>query len=167
MFHASCCLRYWIRSIALSLPLLVASSDLRAATIRSSDLYSLVKQSWAIAQVTVGDLQSFSTGMPGSSPIAPRVTFVIQKVYKGKISGNVATDFLGGTIGTRKMSIQRIPQFKQGQRLIVFLANPADNFLSGTIGRDQGVLSIVFDSQSDSDPVYRWWGQRVNAQPSV
>jgi hypothetical protein len=166
MFHASCCLRYWIRSIALSLPLLVASSDLRAAALRSSDLDSLVKQSWAIAQVTVGSLESFSTGMPGSSPIATRVTFVIQKVYKGKISGNVAADFLGGTIGTRRMSIPRVPQFKQGQRLIVFLANPADKFLSGTIGRDQGVLRIVFDSQNDSDRVYRWWGQGVNAQTS-
>jgi hypothetical protein len=145
---------------------LFASSDLRAATVRSSDLYSLVKQSWAIAQVTVGDLQSFSTGMPGSGPIVTRVTFVIQKVYKGQVTGSVATDFLGGTIGTRRMSIPGMPQFKQGQRLIVFLANPADKFLSGTIGRDQGVLRIVFDSQSDSERVYRWWGQGVNSQTS-
>jgi hypothetical protein len=166
MFHATCCLRYWIRSIALSLALLVASTDLRASAIHSSDLDSLVKQSWAIAQVTVDSLQTFSTGMPESSPIATRVNFVIQKVYKGKISGNVATDFLGGTVGNRRMSIPRIPQFKQGQRLIVFLANPADRFLSGTIGRDQGVLRIVFDSQTDSDRVYRWWGQGVNAQTS-
>ena len=164
MFHASSRIRFWIQSIAVFL--LVASNNLLAATFRSSDLDSLVKQSWAIAQVTVGSLQSFSTGMPGSSPIATRVTFVIQKVYKGKISGNVATDFLGGTIGTRRMSIPRIPQFKQGQRLIVFLADPADKFLSGTVGRDQGVLRIVFDSQSDSDRVYRWWGQGVNAQTS-
>jgi len=145
---------------------MVASSDLRAATVRSSDLNGLVKQSWAIAQVTVSNLESFSTGMPGSSPIATRVTFAIQKVYKGQISGSVDTAFLGGTIGTRRMSIPGMPQFKRGQRLIVFLANPADKFLSGTIGRDQGVLRIVFDSQSGSDRVYRWWGQGVNSQTS-
>jgi len=166
MFHASRCLRYWIRSIAVFLPLVVASSDLGAATFRSSDLDSLVKQSWAIAQVTVGNLQSFSTGMPASSPIVTRVTFVIRKVYKGQVSGSVDTDFLGGTIGTRRVSIPRMPQFKQGQQLIVFLANPPDKFLSGTIGRDQGVLRIVFDSQSGLDRVYRWWGQGVNSQTS-
>src|ERR1700730_7262071 len=136
MFHASRRIRFWIQSIAVFL--LVASNNLLAATFRSSDLDDLVKQSWAIAQVTVGNLQSFSTGMPGSSPIATRVTFIIQKVYKGQISGSVDSDFLGGTIGTRRMSIPGMPHFKRGQRLIVFLANPADKFLSGTIGRDQG-----------------------------
>jgi hypothetical protein len=164
MFHASRRIRFWIQSIAVFL--LVASNNLLAATFRSSDLDDLVKQSWAIAQVTVGNLQSFSTGMPGSSPIATRVTFIIQKVYKGQISGSVDSDFLGGTIGTRRMSIPGMPHFKRGQRLIVFLANPADKFLSGTIGRDQGVLRIVFDSQSSSDRVYRWWGQGVNSQTS-
>jgi hypothetical protein len=164
MFHASSRIRFWIQSIAVFL--LVASNNLLAATFRSSDLDDLVKQSWAIAQVTVGNLQSFSTGMPGSSPIATRVTFIIQKVYKGQITGRVDSDFLGGTIGTRRMSIPDMPHFKRGQRLIVFLANPADKFLSGTIGRDQGVLRIVFDSQSSSDRVYRWWGQGVNSQTS-
>jgi hypothetical protein len=164
MFHASSRIRFWIQSIAVFL--LVASNNLLAATFRSSDLDDLVKQSWAIAQVTVGNLQSFSTGMPGSSPIATRVTFIIQKVYKGQITGSVDSDFLGGTIGTRRMSIPGMPHFKRGQRLIVFLANPADKFLSGTIGRDQGVLRIVFDSQSSSDRVYRWWGQGVNSQTS-
>jgi hypothetical protein len=164
MFHASRRIRLWIQSIAVFL--LVASNNLLAATFRSSDLDSLVKQSWAIAQVTVGNLQSLSTGTPGSSPIATRITFVIQKVYKGQVSRSVDTDFLGGTIGTRRMSVPGMPQFKQGQRLIVFLANPADKFLSGTIGRDQGVLRIVFDPQSGSDRVYRWWGQGVNSHTS-
>jgi hypothetical protein len=166
MFNASRCLRHWIRSIAMFLPLMIASSNLSATTVRSLDIDSLVQQSWAIAQVTVGNLQSFSTGMPGSSPIATRVTFVIQKVYKGQVAGSVDTDFLGGTIGTRRVLIPGVPQLKQGQRLIVFLANPADKFLSGTIGGDQGVLRIVFDPQTGSDRVYRWWGQGVNSQTS-
>ena len=122
------------RPIVACLPFIAASGNLSATTTLSLDLDSLVRQSWAIAQVTVGNLQSFSTGTPGSSPIATRVTFVIQKAYKGQISGTVETDFLGGTVGTRRMSIQGVPQFKQGQRLIVFLANPADKRISGTIG---------------------------------
>ena len=166
MFHTSRYLHHGVRSIAVFLSLLVASSSLSAATGVALDLDNLVKQSWAIAQVTVGNLQSFSTGMPGSSPIATRVTFVTQKVYKGQVSGSVDADFLGGTIGTRRVSIPGMPQFKQGQRLIVFLANPADKSLSGTIGRDQGVLRIVFDPQTGSDRIYRWWGQGVNGQTS-
>jgi hypothetical protein len=151
--------------IALFLSFLIASNN-QGATSRSLDLDSLVKQSWAIAQVTVANVQCLSTGMPGSSLIATRVTFLVQKVYKGPLSGSIDTDFLGGTMGTRRVVIPGMPQFKQGQRLIVFLANPADKFLSGTIGRDQGVLRIVFDSQSDPDRVYRWWGQGVNSQTS-
>ena len=163
MFHAPSSLRHRIPSIALFLSFLIASNNL-AATVRSLDLDSLVKQSWAIAQVTVGNLQTFSTGTPGSNLIATRVTFVIQKVYKGQVSGSVDTDFLGGTIGTRRVSIPGMPQFKQGERLIVFLANPADKSVSGSIGRDQGVLRIVFDPQTGSDRVYRWWGQGTNSQ---
>lgn len=145
---------------------MVASSNLCSAAAVPLGLSDLVKQSWAIAQVTVGNLQSFSTGMPASSPIATRVTFVIQKVYKGQVSGSVDADFLGGTIGTRRMSVPGMPQFKQAQQLIVFLANPADKSLSGTIGRDQGALRIVFDPQTGSNRVYRWWGQGVNSQTS-
>jgi hypothetical protein len=164
MFQPSRRHRHWIRSIAIFLPFMLASSSLSAATAVSLDLDNLVKQSWAIAQVTVGGLQTFSTGMPGSSPISTRVTFVIQKVYKGQVSGSVNADFLGGTIGTRKVAIPGMPQLKQGQRLIVFLANPSNKSLSGTIGRDQGVLRIIFDPQTGSDRVYRWWGQGVNSQ---
>jgi hypothetical protein len=164
MFHPSRH-RHWIRSIAIFLPFMLASSSLPAATV-SLDLDNLVKQSWAIALVTVEGLQSFSTGMPGSSPIATRVTFDIQKAYKGPVSGSVNADFLGGTMGTRKVAIPGMPQLKQGQRLIVFLADPSNKSLSGTIGRDQGVLRIVFDPQTSSDRVYRWWGQGVNSEVS-
>jgi hypothetical protein len=148
------------------LPFVVASSNLSATTVLPLDLDSLVKQSWVIAQVTVGNLQSFSTGTPVSSPIATRVTFVIQKVYKGQVSGSADIDFLGGTIGTKRVSVPGMPQFKQGQRLIVFLANPTEKRVSGTIGLDQGILRIVFDPQTGTDRVYRWWGQGVNPQTS-
>ena len=50
------------------------------------------------------------------------------------------------------------------ERLIVFLANPADKSISGTIGGDQGLLRIIFDPQTGLDRVYRWWGQGVNPQ---
>lgn len=166
MFHTSRRLQHWIRSIAVFLPFMVSSSNLSAATVLPLDLDSLVKQSWVIAQVTVGNLQSFSTGTPISSPIATRVTFVIERVYKGQVSGSADIDFLGGTIGTRKVSIPGMPQFKQGQRLIVFLANPTEKRVSGTIGLDQGILRIVYDPQTGTDRVYRWWGQGVNPQTS-
>jgi hypothetical protein len=154
------------RSIIACFVFLAAPGHLRATTALSLDLDSLVRQSWAIAQVKVGDLQSFSSGTSGSSPIETRVTFIVQKVYKGQVSESIDINFLGGVIGTRGMAIQGMPKFKQGQRLIVFLANPADKRISGTIGLDQGVLRVVHDPQSGSDRVYRWWGQAVNSQTS-
>jgi len=166
MFHTSSFLRFLLQAIIAFLPFAVAPSNLRATTVLPLDLESLVQQSGTIAQVTVGNLQNLSRGTPESSPIVTRVTFVIQKVYKGRASGNVDVDFLGGTIGTRRMSIQGMPQFKQGQRLIVFLANPANKPISGTIGLDQGVLRIVYDPQTGADRIYRWWGQGVNTQTS-
>src|ERR1700737_5364052 len=92
--HISRCLRDQMRLLAVLLSQVIAFDHLSATTVRSLDIDSLVQQSWAIAQVTVGNLQSFSTGVPGSSPIGTRVTFVIQKVYKGQISGSVDGDFL-------------------------------------------------------------------------
>lgn len=162
--HTFRSLRRLLRLAGFSLLFLLASHDLSATTVQSLDLDALVKQSWAIAQVTVGNLQSFWTGTPGSGPIATRVTFVIQKVYKGPISGSVDTDFLGGTIGTKRVSVPGIPQFQPGQRLIVFLANPGEKRVSGTIGLDQGVLRILSDPPTGADRVYRSWGQGVSSE---
>jgi len=166
MLHTSRFLRFFLPAIFAVLPFADAPSNVNATTVLALDLESLVQQSWAIAQATVGNLRSFPTGTLGSSPIVTRVTFAIQKLYKGHVPSSVDVDFLGGTIGTRRMSIQGMPQFKQGQRLIVFLANPANKPVSGTIGVDQGVLRIVYDPQTGADRIYRWWGQGVNTQTS-
>ncbi len=144
---------------------MVASSNLSATTALPLDLDYLVKQSWAIAQVTVGNLQSFSTGTPGSSPIATRVTFLIQKVYKGQVSGSLDIDFLGGTIGTRRVSIPGRLGLNRDSDSSSFLRTRPTESISGTIGRDQGLLRIIFDPQTGMDRVYRWWGNEgVNPQ---
>ena len=160
--HISRSLRDQMRLLAVLLSQVIAFDHLSATTVQSLDLDSLVQQSWAIAQVTVGNVESFWTGTPGTSPIATRVTFNIGKVYKGSVPASVDTNFLGGTIGSRKMWIPGIPQFQSGQRLIVFLANPQERRVSGTIGLDQGVLRILSDPQTGTDRIYRWWGQGVS-----
>jgi hypothetical protein len=148
--------------------LAVASSmNSQATTVRQLDLPELAQQAEVIADVTVTGLQSFWVSPAGGKAIRTRVTFSLNSTpLKGQVTSPFTLDFLGGTVGNHRMEVSGMPQLQVGDRLILFSYGPDKSFVSPVIGFDQGALRVIRDQQSNTDRVYRWWGQPVNeSQP--
>jgi hypothetical protein len=155
-----------IGSASLSLLLCVAlPTSGRSTTVRQLDLPELVQQAEIIADVTVTGIQSYWAS-PGNA-IHTHVTFSLnQAPMKGHVPSSFVLDFLGGTVGDRKMEVSGMPKLQVGDRLILFSYGPDKTFVSPMIGFDQGALRVVRDQLNNVDRVYRWWGQPVNeSQP--
>jgi hypothetical protein len=135
----------------------------RATTVRPLDLPELVQRAEVIADVTVTATTSFLVSPAGGKAIQTRVTFTLNSApLKGQVTSPFALNFLGGTVGTRRMEVPGMPKFQVGDRLILFSYGPDKTFVSPVIGFDQGALRVLRDQQSSVDRVYRWWGQPVN-----
>jgi hypothetical protein len=148
---------------------LTCSPNGRSTTIRQLDLPDLVQQAEIIADVTVTAVQSYWASPAGGKAIHSRITFSLNSApLKGQVTSPFTLDFLGGTLGERKVEVSGMPKLQVGDRLILFSYGPDKTFASPVIGFDQGVLRVIRDQVSNVDRVYRWWGQPVNeAQPFV
>jgi hypothetical protein len=139
----------------------------QATTVRQLDLPELAQQAEVIADVTVTGIESFWASPAGGKVIHTRVTFSLNSApLKGQVTSPFTLDFLGGTVGNRRMEVSGMPKLQFGDRLILFSYGPDKTFVSPVIGFDQGALRVIRDQQNNVDRVYRWWGQPVNeSQP--
>jgi hypothetical protein len=139
----------------------------QATTVRQLDLSELAQQAEVIADVTVTGLQSYWASPAGGKAIHTRVTFSLNSApLKGQVGSPFTLDFLGGTVGNRRMEVSGMPKPQVGDRVILFSYGPDKTFVSPVIGFDQGALRVIRDQQNNVDRVYRWWGQPVNeSQP--
>ena len=105
--------------------------------------------------------------MYGKGTISTKVTFSLNRpALKGQVSSPFSLEFLGGTVGNRRIVVDSMPQLVIGEHLIIFSYGPDKAFVSPFIGMDQGILRVVHDEQNSVDRVYRWWGQPVNESQS-
>ena len=139
----------------------------QATTVRQLDLPELAQQAEVIADVTVSGIESFWASPAGGKAIHTRVTFSLNSApLKGQVGSPFTLDFLGGTVGNRRMEVSGMPKPQVGDRVILFSYGPDKTFVSPVIGFDQGALRVIRDKQNNVDRVYRWWGQPVNeSQP--
>ena len=135
----------------------------QATTVRALDFPDLVQQSEIIADVTVMAVEPYWASPAGGNAVHTLITFSLNSdPWKGQIVSPFVLDFLGGAMGDRKMQVSGMPEFKVGDRVIVFTYGPDKIFASPLIGFDQGAMRVVRDQLSNLDRVYRWWGQPVN-----
>jgi hypothetical protein len=78
----------------------------------------------------------------------------------------VSLDSLGGKVGDRTVQVPGVPKLEVGQRLIIFAHGPGNAYASPFLGLDQGVLRVIRDQATNTDRVFRWWGQPVSATES-
>jgi hypothetical protein len=125
-------------------------------------LPELVQQAEIIADVTVTGTQSYWVSPAGGKAIHTRVTFSLNSApLKGQVISPFSLDFLGGTIGNRRVEVSGMPKLQVGDRLILFSYGLDKTFVSPVIGFDQGALRVLRDQVNNVDRVCRWWGQPV------
>jgi hypothetical protein len=146
---------------------LTLSPNGRSTTTQQLDLPELVRQAEIIADVTVTAVQSYWVSPAGGKAIHSRITFSLNSApVKGQVTSPFTLDFLGGTLGNRKVEVSGMPKLQVGDRLILFSYGVDKTFVSPVVGFDQGVLRVIRDQVNNVDRVYRWWGQPVNESQS-
>jgi hypothetical protein len=145
----------------------IAPHALQGTTLKTLDLPEIVQQAEVIADVTVTDMESYWASPGGLKAIRTKVSFALNRpALKGQVSSPFSLEFLGGTIGNRRIVVAGMPHLEIGQRVIIFSYGPDKAFASPLVGMDQGILRVVHDNQNSVDRVYRWWGQPVNESQS-
>jgi hypothetical protein len=156
-----------VRVLLLVILLSIATANIQATTLRTLDLPEIVQQAEIIADVTVTRVDSYWASPAGVKAIRTKVTFTLNRpALKGQVSSPFSLEFLGGTVGNRRIAVDSMPQLLIGERLVIFSYGPDKAFVSPFIGMDQGIMRVIHDDLNSVDRVYRWWGQPVNGSQS-
>lgn len=76
--------------------------------------------------------------------IVTRVTFRVEDVWKGAAGAMTELEFLGGTVGPVTMNVAGMPQFRQGQRSVLFVSDEA-KAMSPLVGFYHGRMRVEKD----------------------
>jgi hypothetical protein len=92
-----------------------------ATSVTPPSFPELVSEADAIARATVNSVESRWVDAPQGRVIKTFVTFSVDKVLKGSPTNPLTLEFLGGTVGTETVHVAGMPEFRVGQREIVFV----------------------------------------------
>lgn len=118
----------------------VASST----TVIPPTFESLVSSSNSIFVGEVTDVRAEWVTTREGRAIITRVTFKVEDVWKGAIGAMTQLEFLGGTVGTTTMDVVGMPQFREGQRSVLFVSGDA-NAVSPLVGFYHGRMRVEKD----------------------
>ncbi len=100
-----------------------------ATTVIPPTFEQLVNEADTIFQGTVSNVQSEWTGTGSDRHIQTRVTFAVEDAIKGRPGSSYTVSMLGGTVGDRTMEVTDAPQFKVGDRDILFVEHNGTQFI--------------------------------------
>ena len=118
----------------------VASST----TVIPPTFESLVSRANTIFVGEVTNVRSEWIATPNGRAITTRVTFKVEDVWKGAAGAMTQLEFLGGTVGEMTMEVVGMPQFREGQRSVLFVSGEAKS-ASPLVGFYYGRLRIERD----------------------
>ena len=91
--------------------------------------------------------------------IVTLVTFRVDDALKGGLQTQTSLEFLGGTIGDVTMAIAGMPEFRVGDRDVVFVGNRSE--ASPVVGMMQGRFRVMRDPIRGVDTVRGYDGRAV------
>ena len=74
--------------------------------------------------------------------IITKVTIEVEQTLKGSAPRTLVVEVLGGTIGDQTLHVSHVPEFKVGDRDVLFL-NSATHAASPLVGSDQGRFRVI------------------------
>lgn len=79
--------------------------------------------------------------------IITRVTMEVEQALKGSAPRTLTVEVLGGTIGDETLRVSHVPEFRVGERDVLFLNN-APHAVSPLVGSDQGRFRVMNEAGS-------------------
>jgi hypothetical protein len=118
-----------LRSIFLAVCAALLLSHARATTVIPPSFDELVAQAEIIFQGSVTDTRSEWVGEGGQRHIVTYVTFKVEDAVKGEPGAAYTMRMLGGTVGDQTMKVTDSPEFKVGDRDILFVEHNGTQFV--------------------------------------
>jgi hypothetical protein len=131
----------------------------RATTVIPPSFDQLVGQAETIFQGNVTDVRSMWIGEGADRHIETYITFAVDEALKGDPGQSYTLRMFGGTVADQSMAISDAPQFKVGDRDILFVENNGSQVIP-LVGIMYGRFHVQKD-QSGQDIVTRNEGEPV------
>lgn len=146
-------------AIAACAWLAVLTFPAHATSVLAPKFEALVDRADLIFAGRVTSQHSEWRSLNGHRAIVTLVTFSVERTHKGRADSAVTLQFLGGRVGQVSMDVAEMPQFKAGERVVLFVedngntASPVIGFFYGRFGlkKDAAGLDIVL--QHDGAPL--------------
>lgn len=124
-----------------------ASRAQQAATLDfgTLSLDQMADRAATIVVSTVTGRQSEWEHYGASRLIITKVTMAVEQTLKGSAPRTIVVEVLGGTIGDQTLHVSHVPEFKVGDRDVLFL-NGALHAASPLVGSDQGRFRVMNES---------------------
>lgn len=103
---------------------------------------------------------------PHGRSIVTYVTFRVEDVWKGAAGAVTQLEFLGGTIGNRRMEVVGMPVFRIGQRDVLFVSSTV-RAVSPLVGFMHGRMRIERDVATGVDRVRTYDGRSLGSVAQV
>lgn len=130
------------------------AAPLRATSVLPPSFEELVAESEMILRGTVLDVRSETFESPQGTAVQTLVTLRVERSLKGAAPDTVTLNLLGGTAGKRTLRITGVPQFRAGERHIVFIAGNGRVFCP-LIALGHGRYSLRHDAATGEEVVLR------------
>ncbi len=149
-----------LRSLLLTFCTLLAVASTHATTVIPPSFDELVAQAELIFQGTVTDVKSQWIGEGGQRHIVTYVTLKVEDSIKGAPGATYTVRMLGGTVGDETMKVSDSPEFKVGDRDILFVEHNGTQFIP-LVGIMHGRFRVERDNATGSDLVKSNKGEAV------
>jgi hypothetical protein len=128
--------------LAIPTALAAQSATLDLGTL---SLDQLADRASTIVVSTVTSRRSEWEHYGASRLIITKVTMEVEQTLKGSAPRTLVVEVLGGTIGEQTLRVSHVPEFKVGDRDVLFL-NGALHAASPIVGSDQGRFRVMNES---------------------
>lgn len=108
-------------------------------------LGQLTDRAAAIVVGTVVSRRAEWESYGASRLIITKITVAIEQSLKGSLPSTVVLEVAGGTIGDQTLTVSDVPEFRVGDRDVLFLNNHP-HAISPLVGSDQGRFRIINES---------------------
>lgn len=136
------------RSVAIAAAGLVfCVSAARATAQTPMSLDEMIVAAPAIVVATVESRRAEYEYYGSSRLIITKVTLRVEESIKGSLPRTVVVEVLGGTLGDQTLHVSHVPEFRVGDRDVLFLSN-APHAVSPLVGSNQGRFRVLADNET-------------------
>jgi hypothetical protein len=154
--------------------LFLAAFSAQATTVIPPTFDQLVTDAEFIFQGNVTDVRSQWIGEGGQRQIVTYVTFKVEDAVKGSPGANYTIRMLGGTVGDITMAISDAPQFKVGDKDILFVEHNGTQFIPLVgimhgrfhVERDQSGQEVVTTNEGETVKSVAQFGKEGTTSPA-